>query len=72
MTWINDAQKDRPNDAKREKLLAKRADLVKQVEKLSMEPVGKSQAAALGRQEDLLELARKIKNIDKQLGRVFA
>lgn len=72
MTWLATVQDGRPDDAKREKLLAKRAALVTEVEKLSMQPVGKSQAAINGRQEDLIELARKIKNIDKQLGRTFA
>lgn len=72
MTWVTDVAINRPVGDKREKLLAKRADLVKQVEVLSMQPVGKTAAAARFRLEDLTALAAKIKNIDKNLGRVFA
>ena len=42
------------------------------VEALNAQPAGKSAASARFRQEDLLKLAAKIKNIDKQLGRTFA
>jgi hypothetical protein len=53
----------------REKLLAKRADLEAEVKALAAKPVGPSQAAARFRQEDLVALAKKIKGIDKKLGR---
>jgi hypothetical protein len=69
MTWHTDQTEGRVQGDAREKLLAERAAIVKQIEKLSMQPVGKSQAAALGRQEDLLALAKKVKSIDKKLGR---
>jgi hypothetical protein len=69
MTWLGD-RIDQPKDAKREKLLAKRAKLVKEVEVLSMKPLtSKTATAARFRHEDLTALATKIHNIDKQLGR---
>jgi hypothetical protein len=72
MTWLSTVQDGRPDEAKRAKLLDKREQLVKQVEELSKQPIGKSAASARFRQEDLLKLASKIKGIDKQLGRTFA
>lgn len=69
MTWHADQTEGRISGDARDKLLADREKLVKQIEQLSMQPVGRSQAAALGRQEDLLALAKKVKAIDKKLGR---
>ena len=68
MTWLGDTEK-RPVDAAREKLLAQREALVKEVEVLSMKPMNKTQSAQIGRLEDLTALAKKIKGIDKKLGR---
>ena len=72
MTWLADATINRPVGDKRDKLLVKRAELVKQIETLSMQPIGKTQTAVNGRQEDLTALASKIKKIDTSLGRIFA
>ena len=70
MTWHAEQTEGRPAGDAREKLLADRAVIVKQIEVLSMQPLrSKTQAAVLGRQEDLLALAKKIKAIDKKLGR---
>lgn len=70
MTWHADQTEGRPAGDAREKLLADRAVIVKQIEVLSIKPLRtKSQAEALGRQEDLLTLAKKVKQIDKKLGR---
>jgi len=71
VTWHTDQTQGRPEGSERDKLLEKRAALVKQVEVLSMQPLtSKTEAAKRHRQEDLLELARKIKVIDKKLGRI--
>ena len=70
MTWHGDQTEGRPTGKKLEKLHAERADLVLQIQKLSMQPIGKTQAAARGRQEDLIALAHKVKLIDNKLGRV--
>jgi hypothetical protein len=72
MTWLATVQNDRPDDAKRVKLLAKRDKLVAEAVALKASPCGKSQAAINGRQEDLLAIMKKIKNIDENLGRSFA
>lgn len=69
MTWHTDQTEGRVKGEVRDKLLADREKLVKEIEQLSMKPVGKSQAAQVGRQEDLLALAKKVKAIDKKLGR---
>jgi hypothetical protein len=70
MTWHADQTEGRPVGDAREKLLAQREKLVKEVEVLSMQPLrSKTQSAAIGRQEDLIALAKKIKVIDKKLGR---
>lgn len=58
------------NNTEREKLLAQRAKLEDQIRDLRTQPVGKSNAAAAGRVEDLTKLAHKIVLIDKKLGRV--
>jgi hypothetical protein len=72
MTWFADVTENRPDDAKREKLLAERVSLEAQILTLKKAPLGKTQAAARFRLEDLTALASKIKNIDKRLGRTFA
>lgn len=70
MTWHADQTEGRPAGEEREKLLAERARLVKDIEVLSKKPFRtKSNAEAMGRQEDLLALAKKVKAIDKKLGR---
>lgn len=69
MTWLGDENK-KVTGAAREKLEADRAALVKQIEVLGIAPLrSATRAAALGRQEDLLALAKKVKVIDKKLGR---
>ena len=70
MTWYADQIEGRPIDSALEKLLKQRESLVEQVLTLKNSPVGKSNAAAVGRIEDLTKLASKIKNIDKRLGRI--
>jgi hypothetical protein len=70
MTWHADQTEGRPVGDARDQLLAKRAGLVTQVEQLSLQPLrSKTQSAAIGRLEDLTNLAKKIKVIDKKLGR---
>jgi hypothetical protein len=70
MTWHTDQTEGRVQGEAREKLLAQRAKIVTEVEILSIQPLrSKTQSAVIGRQEDLLALAKKIKAIDKKLGR---
>lgn len=69
MTWLGDKEGLAKGD-EREKLMDKRENLVFQLMTLkSKGPAGRSNAAVNGHQEDLLAIARKIANIDKQLGR---
>lgn len=56
-------------EAERQKLLSDRAKLEQQIRDLKASPVGKSNAAAQGRIEDLTKLARKMVLIDQKLGR---
>jgi hypothetical protein len=71
MTWHADQTEGRPTGNAKDILLIERSLLVSQVEKLAMQPLrSKTQSAAIGRQEDLLALAKKIKAIDKKLGRL--
>jgi hypothetical protein len=69
MTWHGERIEGRPADGEREKLLAARAKIEAEIRTFAAQPVGKSQAAARFRQEDLIKLAGKIKAIDKKLGR---
>lgn len=70
MTWLADTQQNRPTDEKLEKLLAEREVLASKIATLQMTPLRNSTASAkLGRQEDLLALAKKMKLIDRKLGR---
>ena len=70
MTWHADQTEGRVTGDARDKLLTQRAKVVTEIEVLSMQPLrSKTQAALLGRQEDLLALAKKVKAIDKKLGR---
>lgn len=70
MTWHADQTENRPKGTKLEKLHAERESLLAQIQKLAGQPIGKSEAARKGRQEDLIALAHKIKLIDTKLGRV--
>jgi hypothetical protein len=71
MTWHADQTEGRVQGAAKDKLLAQRAELVRQVEVLGTTPLrSKTQSAAIGRQEDLTALAKKINAIDKKLGRL--
>jgi hypothetical protein len=70
MTWLGD-----PNaalsDQEKEKLLSERAAIVTEIRILDMKPVPPNRPALTrGRQEDLINLAKKIKGIDKKLGRI--
>lgn len=70
MTWLGD-----PNAAlseqEREKLLSERAAIVTEIRILDMKPIPPNRPALTrGRQEDLINLAKKIKGIDKKLGRI--
>lgn len=56
-------------EAQRTKLLAKRVSIEDEIRQLNAKPVGPSNAAKQFRQQDLLALAKKIKAIDKKLGR---
>jgi hypothetical protein len=72
MTWLGD-----PNgglsDAEREKLEEERARIVTEVRLLDMAPLRMDRPALVrGRQEDLINLAKKIKAIDKKLGRIVS
>lgn len=70
MTWHAERVEGRPVDAVREKLLVQRKTLEDQAISLNAEPLrSKTQSAANGRQEDLTTIAKKIKSIDKKLGR---
>jgi hypothetical protein len=70
MTWHADQIEGRPEGDAKAKLLVSRAEIVSQIERLSIQPLrSKTQSAAAGRQEDLFALAKKIKAIDKKLGR---
>lgn len=70
MTWHADQTEGRPEGEKLKKLLADREKLVIEVETLGRKPPPKTDAGKRFHQEDLIALARKIKNIDKKLGRV--
>lgn len=70
MTWHAERVEGRPVDEAREKLLTQRAKLEQDARDLAAKPIGsKTAAAARFRQEDLLAIAKKIKGIDKKLGR---
>jgi hypothetical protein len=70
MTWLGDPNAKPEGDA-RKKLLEERERIVFQIELLGISPLpNKTKSAALGRQEDLLNLAKKVKSIDKKLGRM--
>lgn len=57
-------------DAQRTKLSAQRADLEDQIRALQLNPLtSNSDAARRFRQEDLIALAKKVKGVDKKLGR---
>ena len=70
MTWVGD-ENAKVQGTEKQKLLDERAKLVKQVEVLGIRPLpNATQSAKIGRQEDLINLAKKIKGIDKKLGRI--
>ena len=70
MTWVGD-ENAKIQGTEKQKLLDERAKLVKQVEVLGIKPLpNATQSAKIGRQEDLINLAKKIKGIDKKLGRI--
>ncbi len=69
MTWLATAQDGRVEGTEREKLLAKRAKLVKELEDMGLRPMGRSAAAQKYDLEDKMKVAKKITAIDKKLGR---
>lgn len=69
MTWLGDTTIAEKRDY--DTLLVKRAMLVLEIEELKAKPLpNKTVSAATFRQEDLINLAKKIKVIDKKLGRI--
>lgn len=70
MTWHADQTEGRPEGDAKTILLIERSLLISKIEALKIAPCGKSQAAINGRQEDLLAIAKKVKAIDKKLGRL--
>jgi len=70
MTWLGD-DKIKVTGDKQATLLRERSVLVASIEILGIKPLpNKTQSALIGRQEDLLNLAKKVKAIDKKLGRI--
>jgi hypothetical protein len=70
MTWHAERVEGRPVDGARDKLLAQRKVLEDEAIALNAQPLrSKTQSAAIGRLEDLTAIAKKIKAIDKKLGR---
>ena len=69
MTWVATAQDGRVAGTDREKLLAQREKLVKELEDMGLRPIGRSEAARKYDLEDKLKVAKKITAIDKKLGR---
>jgi hypothetical protein len=71
MTWHGDQTEGRPEGDAKAKLLAERAKIVSEIEKLKAAPLrSKTQSAASGRIEDLTALAKKVTAIDRKLGRL--
>lgn len=70
MTWHADQTEGRPQGDAKDMLIIERSILVNKVIALSATAIGKSNAAKVGRQEDLLAIAKQIKAIDKKLGRL--
>lgn len=70
MTWLNDAQNGRlPEGPERDKLLAKRLKILRELEDMGLRPIAKTQAGRQFDEQDRLALAKKIVAIDKKLGR---
>ena len=70
MTWHAERVEGRVDGTARERLLMDRTKLEQQVRDLAAQPLrSKTTSAMIGRQEDLMALAKKIKSIDKKLGR---
>jgi hypothetical protein len=70
MTWLVDAQQGRlPEGPERDKLIAKRLRLVRQLEDLGLRPISKTQAGREFDTQERLAIAKKIVAIDKKLGR---
>lgn len=69
--WVEDSR-GKPSGDARQKLLDERAGIVKQIEALKAKPLpqGPKDQMAKFRMKDLTELASKIVQIDKKLGRV--
>ena len=70
MTWLADAQQGRlPEGPERDKLIARRLRLVRQLEDLGLRPISKTQAGREFDAQERLAIAKKIVAIDKKLGR---
>jgi hypothetical protein len=70
MTWLGDTSNKIPNEI-REKLLEDREKVIKEIQKLKVEPIKNGALGQKFRQEDLLALAKKVTDIDKKLGRLI-
>lgn len=68
MTWVATEQEGRVQGDARNKLLAKRVSLLKELEDMGLRPVSKTEAGKRFDQVDRLKLAAKIISIDKKLG----
>lgn len=69
MTWLGDP-KAKISDTARDKLLATRANLEKQIKELSAKgPAGRYPHQIRHHQEDILKLANQMTKIDQRLGR---
>jgi hypothetical protein len=69
MTWLGNPD-DVISEKARLKLEEERAKIVTEIRILDMTPIPKNRPALTrGRQDDLINLAKKIKAIDKKLGR---
>ncbi len=70
MTWYADEQEKRPADAAKEKLLAERAALEKQIVALKATPLrNRTDSAMKERVEQLTALAKRMVAIDTKIGR---
>ena len=70
MTWLGD-ENAKCSEAERTKLLSERNLIETEIKNLAKTPLPPNRPALVrGRQEDLVNLAKKIKAIDKKLGRI--
>ncbi len=71
MTWYADERENRPDGNAKDKLLAERATLEKQVKALSITPLrNKTQSCKQERTDQLTAMAKRMIAIDTKLGRI--